>query len=1077
LHYAEYLDWAACRKGLHDGTLFQGVLRVNARRRKEGYGAVQGLPFDLFVEDTDQNRALPTDEVVLQVLPEKDWVDRYAEGATSWDPNVVDAGMDALMSSAPAAPTLADAMAGLNLEGGAVEEAKEAAATETAEAKGAAREEMVALWNPRFNFVAHRTRDVTDAAAAVAAAPADAATAAAPPTPPPMAVTDSIVSPARNVLSRASPAYKQALARLAQRADELKRRPRARVVFLTERRHPRRAVGVFQPPKGLREGMAVPPHLQFMLFMPSDKRLPLLKVLRRDCPEEVLANPFATKDTLYFADIGEWSVFSISPLAHITTSFGEAGTVEAESQALLEENGVNHGEFGPEVLACLEPFRKGLKGAAAAGEGAAEGAAACAGSCEEDEGDAADTAWEIPAEERASRRDFTGHRIFTIDPTTARDLDDALHVRDMGDGTVEMGVHIADVSYFVRPRTELDEEARLRATTVYLVQRAVPMLPRLLCENLCSLNPNVERLAFSVTWRMNRNGELVDKEPWFGRSIIRSCCKLDYATAQRVIDGKITPEDAEAGSIGAELWESARRPTGGHTELEVVRDIQLMHTIAAARRRRRFQSGALSINLPKLVYDIDPETGRPVGVRKYEGREANKLVEEYMLLANYLVAEYLVIAAGPRAFLRCHPPPQSKIVEIASRLQQLGLRVNVSTAADLHRSMLQVKRIADEAKLRLQSGQEPLVLEPPARKKPKLSRSQKADRVARGLPEVPPDYEEDEYDDRDEEGRPKAPKARIPPETMPYLHELVTSIISKPLCPAKYFTVADTVAVAWRHYALNIPYYTHFTSPIRRYADVMVHRLLDAILQARAAGSETLGSYHMEVEELADVADHCNDKKTSSKRAQERSDLVFLCLYLHDNPMVEPAVVVNLGGEKFAGVVIPRLGLDVPVYMDRSGFEGTWVEKEHVLYARRVSKPTVVSEEEEETSETAEASPAGVEGGMDDEDIDLSLHMEEDAGEAEDDGEGEEEEEEDAPEGESADEEEEGDAEERKQGEATGAATAATAATAPTGSVEHAGEIGEVIALHEFDLVQVEITATTTVPMQIVCRLQAKLSM
>ncbi|CAN0555168.1 unnamed protein product, partial [Ectocarpus sp. 8 AP-2014] len=144
--------------------------------------------------------------------------------------------------------------------------------------------------------------------------------------------------------------------------------------------------------------------------------------------------------------------------------------------------------------------------------------------------------WKIPKEEISKRRDLRATRIFTIDPTGARDLDDALSITPLADGTFEIGVHIADVTYFVRPNSDLDREARRRATTVYLVQQAIPMLPPLLCEELCSLNPQVDRLTYSCIWRMNVDGTLVDKPAWFGRTVIRSCCKLDYQTAQHMIE-------------------------------------------------------------------------------------------------------------------------------------------------------------------------------------------------------------------------------------------------------------------------------------------------------------------------------------------------------------------------------------------------------------------------------------------------------------------------------------------------------------------------------------------------------------
>lgn len=205
---------------------------------------------------------------------------------------------------------------------------------------------------------------------------------------------------------------------------------------------------------------------------------------------------------------------------------------------MLSQFGLNHGDFPHTVLQSLKTFLPK----------------------ENDEVDSgANTRgsnWKIPDEEIAKRRDLRKERIFTIDPTSARDLDDALSVTPLADGTVEIGVHIADVTFFVKPNSDLDTEARRRGTTVYLVQRAIPMLPPLLCDELCSLHPDVDRLAFSCIWKMNADGTRVDEPAWFGRTVIRSCCKLDYQTAQRMIDGSILPKNTS--STTPDLWDPNR---------------------------------------------------------------------------------------------------------------------------------------------------------------------------------------------------------------------------------------------------------------------------------------------------------------------------------------------------------------------------------------------------------------------------------------------------------------------------------------------------------------------------------------
>lgn len=251
-------------------------------------------------------------------------------------------------------------------------------------------------------------------------------------------------------------------------------------------------------------------------------------------------NPVAYANSIFLASIKEkWSETSKLPWGLNVRFVGEAGEIHAETRALLVQNGVDHGDFPRTVIQELREFLPEHD------YGGVDVGANVRGS-----------KWTIPDEEIAKRRDLRNQCIFTIDPTGAKDLDDALSVTKLSDGTIEMGVHIADVTYFVRPNTNLDREARRRATTVYLVQQAIPMLPPLLCEELCSLNPLVDRLTYSCIWRMHPDGTLVDEPAWFGRTVIRSCCKLDYQTAQNMIEGSIRPEDAS--SAPPQLWDPNR---------------------------------------------------------------------------------------------------------------------------------------------------------------------------------------------------------------------------------------------------------------------------------------------------------------------------------------------------------------------------------------------------------------------------------------------------------------------------------------------------------------------------------------
>lgn len=249
-------------------------------------------------------------------------------------------------------------------------------------------------------------------------------------------------------------------------------------------------------------------------------------------------------------------------------------------------------------------------------------------------------------------------------------------------------------SHFVRPETALDAEASRRCTSTYLVTRVIPMLPPLLSEELCSLNPGVDRFAFSCVWVMNEDGEMEPDEPRFHKSIIRSCSKLDYPTAQRMIEGLI-PADAESDDIAAELWDPRRRPACGYSTRDVTGDVLALHRIAAARRVRRFESGALRLNRVKLSFELDADRN-PIGFREYPIKDSNKLVEEYMLLANYLVAEKLIMKAGPRAILRRHPPAlPDKVYRVVDGLHAAGLDFfSWTSAGDLQSSLEHCERIS-----------------------------------------------------------------------------------------------------------------------------------------------------------------------------------------------------------------------------------------------------------------------------------------------------------------------------------------------------------------------------------------------
>jgi protein SSD1 len=315
-------------------------------------------------------------------------------------------------------------------------------------------------------------------------------------------------------------------------------------------------------------------------FKPTDKRVPLIAIPTEQAPKDFIDKPDAYADRLFVATIKRWPITSLHPFGALVDELGSIGDLETETAALLKDCNFPTEEFQEATMRCLPPVP-----------------------------------WSIPEREYEVRRDMREERVFTIDPATAKDLDDALSIKKKEDGTYEVGVHIADVSHFVRPNTALDRDARKRATSVYLVQRAVPMLPPLLSEQLCSLVPGVERLTFSVFFNLDKDGNVISKE--FAKTIIKSCAKLAYDDAQRVLDG---------GKLDKEVEE-------GHDVSAIEEDIKALNDIAGKIRDRRFKDGALKIDQPKLAFVLD-ESGKPRDVRPYVRKASNDLIEEVSLICD-----------------------------------------------------------------------------------------------------------------------------------------------------------------------------------------------------------------------------------------------------------------------------------------------------------------------------------------------------------------------------------------------------------------------------------------------------------
>lgn len=561
----------------------------------------------------------------------------------------------------------------------------------------------------------------------------------------------------------------------------------AKVVYIIEKKHSRVACGYLRP--------MTDPNDKDGLFSPADNRLPRLRIPHDACPPGFFERPQDFQTTLLIARLTEWSQEaprdSYFAQGCFARSLGEAGEIEPETDGILMVNDIDCSSFSENVLACLPK----------------------------------DLPWKVPQEEVDARRDFREVCVFTIDPATARDLDDALHCTRLDDGTFEVGVHIADVSFFVKEGTQLDEVASDRATSTYMVQKVIPMLPRLLCEELCSLNPGEDRLTFSVVWKMDKNGIIQDE--WMGKGIIRSRVKLSYQHAQEMIDH---PEKS---------WKEEEHPplSGGATISDIVERVRALNRIAVNLRRKRFENGTLRLNKAKISFDLDGKTGLPIGWHPYVQRESNQLIEEYMLLANMAVAHRIYNAYPETALLRCHPKPDSRQLEEIRALCS-SLQINFA-----HES-------------------------------------------SKGIQESLNTFS------------PNSPE-----------HLVLSQLAMKPMKAAKYFSAgsAESDPDQFLHYALSVPLYTHFTSPIRRYPDVIVHRLLAASLKVGPVPE-------FAADDLENIASHCNDKKFAAKRAGEASLDLYLGAFIREcGPLTEDGIVAAVMHES-VDILVPSFGIIKRVY-------------------------------------------------------------------------------------------------------------------------------------------------------------------
>ncbi|MDA0377856.1 MAG: ribonuclease R [Bacteroidetes bacterium] len=389
---------------------------------------------------------------------------------------------------------------------------------------------------------------------------------------------------------------------------------------------------------------------------------------------------------------------------------------------------------------------------------------------------------DIPASEIRRREDFREQTVFTIDPVDAKDFDDALHLRSLPGGNWELGIHIADVAHYVRPGTDLDRAAQERGTSVYLVDRVIPMLPEHLSNSICSLNPGVDRLSFSCVVELTPAGETVDFR--VAEGVICSAFRLSYEEAQEII-------------------------LGLHTDHPLTDTLQTLNRMAKSLRDKRFDHGSIDFDVREVRVELD-ENGRPVRIVPRERRDAHRLIEEYMLMANRLVAKRY--GDGDHRFVfRIHDPPDAeRIAQLASYVGAFG------------------------HELPHQQG----VVTPKA-----------LNTLLRSVT-----------------GRPEAP--------------VIEEAALRSMSRARYDVENHG------HYGLAADFYTHFTSPIRRYPDLLVHRLVREHMD---------GERRVDPEGLAALAKHCSEREQVATEAERESIQLKKVEYVQDHVGEEhPGVITGV---------------------------------------------------------------------------------------------------------------------------------------------------------------------------------------
>ncbi|XP_077301036.1 exosome complex exonuclease RRP44-like protein Dis3 [Arctopsyche grandis] len=505
------------------------------------------------------------------------------------------------------------------------------------------------------------------------------------------------------------------------------------------------------------------------LFVPAERKIPKVRIETRQA--ETL------KSQRIIVAIDSWPRNSRYPLGHFVRALGKIGDKDTENEVLLLEHDVPHSKFSEAVLSFLPKLP-----------------------------------WVITEKDVAERVDLRHLDICSVDPPGCTDIDDALHCRSLPNGNYEVGVHIADVSHFIRPGNAMDKEAANRATTVYLIDKRIDMVPDLLSSNLCSLRGGEDRFAFSCVWEMDENANIISTK--FHKSIIKSRLAMTYEEAQLRIDDK-SQNDA------------------------IAKSLRNLNNFAKTLKKRRIDNGALVLASMEIRFQVDSETHDPIEVEAKKQRETNSMVEEFMLLANISVAQKIDVEFPECAMLRRHPePPQANFTPLIKAGQNRGYEIITTTGGALAKSL-------NDAVM----------------------------------------------DDN------------------PFFNTMLRILATRCMMQAVYFASGTLQKNDFFHYGLACPIYTHFTSPIRRYADIIVHRLLAACIGADSTYTELLDR-----RVTSKLCENLNYRNRMAQYAGRASVALNTHLFFRGKVQREEGYILFVRKNALQ-ILIPKFGLEGIIYV------------------------------------------------------------------------------------------------------------------------------------------------------------------